>query len=286
MWKGICERLSIKLDSDFNHCTPHFLQLPCSFSAYLLNNNQHNVFIKLGKPIDYSRLAAEYFNLQHMEQANCVNIPSPILLEKQREHSLIALAYLPFSSASEEQWHRLGTQLASMHQQHNQPQYGWQEDNYIGTNVQINSWQKRWDHFFSEQRIGYQLQLLKEKGHKLGNISAIVQTCQQLLKGHQPQASLLHGDLWSGNVGFTAEQGYIFDPACYFGDRETDIAMSELFGRFPPAFYRGYNDIWPIDKGYEYRKPIYQLYHLLNHAVMFGQPYLDSAKSHLVNLDV
>ncbi|MBC3767310.1 fructosamine kinase family protein [Neptunicella marina] len=286
MWKGICQRLSEKLNSDFNHCTAQLLQVPCSSAAYLLQNQQHQLFIKLGKPLDYHYFAAEHFSLLHLAEAQCIDIPKPILLEKHREHSLIALPYLAFSSASERQWLQLGQQLARLHQHTSQSQYGWQEDNYIGKSVQINSWQKRWDQFFAEQRIGYQLQLLKESGHSIGDIDAIVSNCRKLLKGHQPSASLLHGDLWSGNVGFTLSSGYIFDPACYYGDRETDLAMSELFGRFPPAFYQGYNAVWPVEKGYEYRKPLYQLYHLLNHAVMFGQPYLDSAKSHLVNLDV
>jgi len=91
----------------------------------------------------------------------------------------------------------------------------------------------------------------------------------------------LHGDLWSGNAGFTAEGPVIFDPAVYYGDRETDLAMSELFGGFPLEFYRAYDEAFPLDSGYEKRKHLYNLYHLLNHLNLFGGGYLAQVKSTL-----
>jgi fructosamine-3-kinase len=90
---------------------------------------------------------------------------------------------------------------------------------------------------------------------------------------YSPLPSLLHGDLWSGNVGMWAGEPVIFDPAVYFGDRETDLAMTELFGGFPAAFYAAYNATWRLDAGYAVRKDLYQLYHLLNHFNLFGDSY-------------
>ena len=100
-----------------------------------------------------------------------------------------------------------------------------------------------------------------------------------LFLDYRPAPSLLHGDLWSGNVGQLADgQAVIFDPASYWGDRETDIAMAELFGGFPAAFYSAYRATWPLDSGYERRKPLYNMYHILNHFNLFGNAYLGQAQ--------
>jgi fructosamine-3-kinase len=163
--------------------------------------------------------------------------------------------------------------------------YGWQEDNFVGLTLQSNLWQKKWSCFFAEQRIGFMLQLLSEKGYISDNIDDVVEVIKSLLSGHNPTASMLHGDLWQGNTGFHNNQPVLYDPALYFGDRETDLAMTELFNRFPESFYQGYEDVWPLETDYQYRKPIYQLYHVLNHALLFGGHYLDSAKFTLKNLD-
>jgi fructosamine-3-kinase len=98
------------------------------------------------------------------------------------------------------------------------------------------------------------------------------------LLDHTPAPSLLHGDLWSGNADFTASgEPVIFDPAVYYGDREADLAMSELFGGFPAEFYAGYRRVYPLDGGYERRRPVYNLYHVLNHANLFGGGYVFQA---------
>ena len=106
-----------------------------------------------------------------------------------------------------------------------------------------------------------------------------------LFAGHVPAASLLHGDLWSGNVAFLENgQPVVFDPAVYYGDREADIAMSELFGGFPNAFYSAYEAQWPLDKGYASRKHMYNLYHLLNHLNLFGAGYLAQCQATIDSL--
>ena len=128
-------------------------------------------------------------------------------------------------------------------------------EDYVGATLQPNSWSKKWARFFSEQRIGWQLQLLDEKGIKLGKISDIVTMVSDRLRTPQSQdPSLLHGDLWHGNVANTAFGPICYDPACYWGDRECDIAMTELFEGFQPEFYQGYESIAPLDYGYNERK--------------------------------
>ena len=146
--------------------------------------------------------------------------------------------------------------------------------------------QKQWSTFFAEQRIGWQLQLLKEQ-NKLDeslDIAGVVDTVSRLLAHHTPIPSPLHGDLWRGNCGFTSQQGVLFSPACYFGDRETDLAMTELFGQFPDAFYAGYTSIWPLEPEYVHRKSLYNLYHQLNHYLLFGEGYRQPAEAALRSL--
>jgi fructosamine-3-kinase len=126
-----------------------------------------------------------------------------------------------------------------------------------------------------ERRMRPQIELAGKHGFDLAL------PCLKLLEGHKPQPSLLHGDLWGGNAGFTAEGPVLFDPAVYYGDREADLAMTELFGGFPQEFYSSYNKIWPLDDGYERRKHLYNLYHLLNHLNLFGSSYLAQVESTL-----
>jgi fructosamine-3-kinase len=149
---------------------------------------------------------------------------------------------------------------------------------------QLNKVSDTWADFYAESRIGHMLHLLANQGIRFVDIDAAVEHIKALLKEHTPVSSMLHGDLWRGNVGFFKQQAVLFDPAFYFGDRETDIAMTELFGRFPTPFYTGYNNTWQLDAGYQKRKPLYQLYHILNHALMFGGHYMQSAKDTLMHL--
>ena len=160
-------------------------------------------------------------------------------------------------------WAALGRVLAKLHRQTG-PRFGWRRDNYIGATPQINSWRDDWATFFDECRIQPQLELARKNGFSIQFSS------WEVLKNHRPQPSLLHGDLWSGNAGFTAEGPVIFDPAVYYGDREADLAMTELFSGFPPAFYASYQQEFPLDAGYATRKHLYNLYHLLNHLNLFG----------------
>src|SRR5262249_31666247 len=152
---------------------------------------------------------------------------------------------------------------------HTNDRFGWGSDNWIGLAPQKNAWRENWVEFFWEFRLRPQLQraaLEKESSFLPGRI-------KNLFREYKPTASLLHGDLWNGNVGFTAEGPVIFDPAVYYGDREADLAMTELFGGFPEEFYSSYSQAFPLSAGYEQRRHLYNLYHLLNHLNLFGSGY-------------
>jgi protein-ribulosamine 3-kinase len=168
----------------------------------------------------------------------------------------------------------LGRMLAALHRETG-PRFGWARDNYIGLAPQQNGWRDDWMEFWETYRIQPQLSRAKRNGF------ALTVPPMDLLRNHKPQPSLLHGDLWNGNAGFTAEGPVVFDPAVYYGDRETDLAMTELFGGFPAEFYRAYGEAFPLEAGYEERKHLYNLYHLLNHLNIFGGGYLAQVKATL-----
>jgi fructosamine-3-kinase len=171
---------------------------------------------------------------------------------------------------------RLGRNLARMHRVTGS-RFGWHRDNTIGATPQVNTASEDWIAFWREQRLGFQLNLAAAKGHGgrlIANGMRLMERLPAFFPGGRPQPSLLHGDLWSGNAARTAEgEPVIFDPAVYYGDREADLAMTELFGGFPRPFYEAYAAEYPLDPGYAARKPLYNLYHVLNHLNLFGGGY-------------
>jgi fructosamine-3-kinase len=198
--------------------------------------------------------------------------PEPISHGAAAGSAYLILEYLDLGGRKD--FAALGRMLATTHRNPG-PRFGWHRDNYIGSTPQQNGWRDDWREFWLERRLRPQLELAARNGFDLPPPGILV------LERHEPQPSLLHGDLWSGNAGFSAEGPVVFDPAVYYGDREADLAMTELFGGFPREFYRAYDEAWPLDEGYERRKPLYNLYHLLNHLNLFGGGYLGQVESTL-----
>ena len=159
---------------------------------------------------------------------------------------------------------------------------GWHRDNTIGATPQINTPGADWIAFWRQHRLGFQLRLAGENGHRGRLLTQGERLLEQLpvfFSGYEPRPSLLHGDLWSGNAAFMRDgTPVIFDPAVYYGDREADIAMTELFGGFSAEFYRAYDETDPRDPGYATRKLLYNLYHVLNHLNLFGGGYRAQAE--------
>jgi len=173
-------------------------------------------------------------------------------------------------------WVAFGHQLATMHM-HTNLQFGFHHDNYIGSSPQPNLWMEDGYRFFAEQRLGFQSQMARERGLlsavDVKKVERIAHRLEELIPVQD--ASLIHGDLWSGNA-ITDAQGApaLIDPAAHYGWPETELAMTTLFGSFPAEFYRAYEEVRPLETGYRSRFPIYNLYHLLNHLNLFGGGYL------------
>ncbi|MCW8876674.1 MAG: fructosamine kinase family protein [Kangiellaceae bacterium] len=177
--------------------------------------------------------------------------------------------------------------LAALHLNQKE-RFGFNQDNFIGSTPQPNSWGADWIEFFGDHRLLFQLDLLRIKGgppvlYRKG--LELIKNLDIFFAGYHPKASLLHGDLWSGNYSFVQEgEPVIYDPASYYGDHEADLAMLELFGRPGPAFFSEYNQVFPIHEGYKLRKTLYNLYHILNHANLFGGGYARQAESMIDSL--
>ncbi len=251
-------------------------------------------FIKINSASLEMMFQVEFDSLNELSQAlslkaNSMHVPQPVCFGTADLDSYLVLEHLNISPSGDSKM--LGQALAEMHKI-TASQFGWYQNNIIGSTPQSNQKHNNWLTFWREERMRPQFEMLYDKGYKkyLQPLSdKLLDNLDSLLANHTPEASLLHGDLWSGNYGFTegftkAGQPIIFDPALYYGDRETDLAMTELFGGFSADFYQAYNDCWPLDVGYNNRKTLYNLYHILNHANLFGTSYLNQAISMMERL--
>lgn len=228
-----------------------------------------------------SLLESEADGLQAIASVNAApRVPEVIALVHGEHGSALLLEYIPPGSRHPVSLRDLGRALAFMHREGQSQRFGFHRDNMIGQTPQENTWCASWVEFFSRYRIGALTDLAQSRGLLKGEDLRILQRlCSRLpeLLEEPNQGSLLHGDLWGGNYLVSdAGEGVLIDPAVYYGHREADLAMTELFGGFPREFYEGYNEAYPLDDGYSQRRDIYNIYHLLNHLCMFGGGYLSS----------
>lgn len=221
---------------------------------------------------------AEADQLKLLARSKTVCVPQVYGVDSDRYQSFLLLQYQLIKPLDAHGAYCLGQQLAYLHQWSEQLQFGFDFDNNLATTSQPNRWQRRWAQFFSEQRIGWQLQLAEEKGIIFGDTDQIVTFIYGKLQNHQPQPSLLHGNLWPRNCGLSPEGPIIFDPSCYWGDRECDLAMVSFYPFLSAQIYEGYQSVWPLSEGFIERQPIYQLYYLLNYSNLLGGQHLVKAQ--------
>jgi fructosamine-3-kinase len=248
--------------------------------AYHLRGEHESLFLKLNSAERAPMFAAEAAGLRAIRATDSVRVPEPLAHGSSGEYSWLALEYIEFGRGGPQTSARLGEQLAAMHRA-SAPAFGWEQDNTIGTTPQANPWTADWLEFQRRHRIGFQLELGRDNGLAAATLSRAAQLLEQLpalFVGYEPLPSLLHGDLWGGNQAASSTgEPVVFDPAVYFGDREADLAMTELFGGFDTQFYTAYRATWPLHPGYEKRRELYNLYHVLNHFNLFGGGYASRA---------
>ncbi len=247
--------------------------------AYKLESGANTYFLKIHDASMYSMLQCEANNLNAIAATHSIRTPKLFKHGQSNNYSFLLLEYLYFTHNGSHT--KLGVMLAKLHQ-HYAEFFGWHENNWIGNSTQRNDKHTDWISFWRDMRLGHQLRLAK-KNHApsslLHNCEKLMCDLDPLFANYSPRPSLLHGDLWSGNFAFIQNEiPVIYDPACYFGDHETDLAMTELFGGFKKEFYHAYNEHLSIDTGYEIRKNLYNLYHILNHFNLFKGGYADQAE--------
>jgi protein-ribulosamine 3-kinase len=254
-----------------------------------INNSQiitlddgRRVFVKTNlQAADYPGMfAMEHKALQMLAKIDVIQVPIAIAYDAD-----FIVMYAFSEGERNSNWsENMGRQLAQLHLSAKNVLFGFEDDNYIGTTLQINKWSDTWLVFWREQRLAYQLELLAntlDKDDKLLRLGEKIMNCLDLLLGNIGEdAVLLHGDLWSGNASANEKgEPVIYDPASYYGHREAEIGMMRMFGGFGPHCESAYNEVWPLQDGAEQRILLYRLYHELNHLILFGNSYYQNCIS-------
>lgn len=257
----------------------------CINQAYAVSDGERRYFVKLNQASALEMFEAEAEGLNALAAPGAIRVPEPVCSGIVGAQSYLVMEALDLGGHCDPAL--LGQQLAALHKE-TRDRYGWHRDNTIGSTPQINTPTSDWIDFYRDHRLGFQLDLAARNdiGHAAINMGhRLLQDLPGFFEGYRPLASLLHGDLWSGNVGGDAAGNpVIFDPAVYYGDHETDLAMTELFGGFGERFFSSYHAVFPIDPGYSTRKTLYNLYHILNHFNLFGGGYGHQAQSMMERL--
>lgn len=277
----ISEAIALATGRSFVSHDPRPVLGGCINKAHIFFDGTQQFFVKTNRNAYAAMFVAEAEGLRELAKAGLIRIPAPICWGSTVDIAYLVLEYIEFGAQSETASSDLGVQLAQLHSI-TAPRFGWSRDNTIGLTSQRNTWENSWTVFWREHRLGFQLQLAISNGHHgplIAKLERVLEGVPMILAGHAPQPALLHGDLWGGNFAVDAAgRPVIFDPAVYYGDRETDVAMTELFGGFDADFYSAYKSTYPLAAGYGVRKTFYNLYHVLNHVNLFGGGYARQAE--------
>lgn len=285
LWESIARSISENTGEVFSPHEQRSVGGGCINSAYRIADGERSYFVKLNGADGLTMFEAEADGLREMAAAEAIKVPEPVATGLAGGQAYIVMEDLDLGGSGSGA--RLGAELAALHRA-THARFGWFRDNTIGSTPQHNNESADWVSFWREQRLGAQLKMatarggggaLQRKGERL------MTELPAFFTAYTPVPSLLHGDLWSGNYAYCGDgTPVIFDPAVYYGDREADIAMTELFGGFGRDFYDAYNEAWPLDEGYAVRKSFYNLYHILNHYNLFGGGYGGQAESMIERL--
>jgi len=248
---------------------------------------EQRYFAKVNEAAHAPLFAAEADGLAAIAAANALHVPRVVAHGNDGERAWLVLEWLELAALTAASASHLGAALATQHRVV-QMRFGWHADNFIGASPQRNGWSDDWSAFWRDHRLHAQLRFAAKNrlpSRMIDRGERLASDCHELLRGHAAAKALLHGDLWSGNAAASdATHGAVFDPAVYVGDPEADIAMTELFGGFPPDFLAAYRAEWPLEAGYTVRRDLYNLYHLLNHANLFAGDYVRQAQQSIERL--
>lgn len=255
----------------------------CINSSYKLETNQGNFFLKWNASSQKEMIEADASALHSLEEKSPIRVPKPLTCTEEDDKCYLLMEWIEQGYVSQDFWGEFGEKLAAQHKV-SAEQFGWPEDNFIGSLAQSNNKHNQWRTFFIEERLLPQIRLAENKNliHiELSNaFEKLFKELESLIPDESP--ALLHGDLWSGNfLCDDKSHPVIFDPSIHFGHRETELAFTSLFGGFDNAFYESYKATFPLESGFENRIDIHNLYPLLVHLNLFGPSYLAGIKQTL-----
>ncbi len=243
-------------------------------------------FAKVNAAEHAAMFAAEADGLAALRDTATLRVPRVIAQGHDDDNAWLVLEWLDLVPLDARTGAALGAALAALHSVP-RDRFGWARDNFIGATPQVNGWSDDWHAFWRDRRLHAQLRLaahnrlpsrLIDRGERLAA------DCGAFFRTYQPKPSLLHGDLWGGNASAADAAPAVFDPAVYVGDREADIAMTGLFGGFPAETLAAYRAALSLDDGYTVRRELYNLYHVLNHANLFGGGHVAQAAQYVERL--
>ncbi|OYY75199.1 MAG: hypothetical protein B7Y40_01935 [Gammaproteobacteria bacterium 28-57-27] len=285
LYAEIAAQISLTTGEPFRARHPHVRGGGCISESVVLEDGARMFFIKINRAELLPMFEAEAAGLRLLAATQTLRVPQPILYGLAGAHpqAFLVLEYLPLVDSDAPE--HFAEQLIALHQHSGEPNhefFGLAHDNFIGTSAQENTPQRDWVSFWAACRLRPQLERARHNQLAPTTVELgeqLIAALPNFFTDYQPQPSLLHGDLWGGNYGYIAHGNggqpipVIFDPAVYYGDREAELAMTELFGGFPPRFRQAYEAAWPLDAGYGVRRQLYNLYHVLNHFNLFGEGY-------------
>jgi len=275
--KSILASLSLKFDETIEVISVTSVLGGDINETYKLETSKGVYFVKINDGTKYPEMFAKEANgLNALAQTKMIKIPSVIHFE----NSFLLLEWIEHGDKKQGFWNVFGSNLAKLHQVTND-RFGFEEDNYIGSLIQSNSWQSTWTDFFVLQRLEPQLKLARENNLLDASIAKSFDRLFHKLEILFPKEApaLIHGDLWSGNFMVSTDGSpVIMDPAVYYGHREMDLAMTQLFGGFDSKMYFSYNEQFPLEQGWEERVPLCNIYPLLVHVNLFGGSYVNQVE--------
>ena len=284
-WAKICREISNAIGGELLPQSVRKLGGGCCSDAVCISDGERTVFVKTTSRENTGMFEAEAAGLEELSKANAIRIPIVYGLGESDQWEWIAMEYISMTPSTTLGQQRLGTSLAQLHRRKGD-RFGWKRHNTIGLTPQRNSYHESWFSFLREERLGYQFDLAASRGKDYEGSSELLSQLESFFADYHPEPSLLHGDLWSGNIGFTSggEEAVIFDPAVYFGDREAEFGIIEMFGGFSHSFFDAYQSEYPFAEGFQRRRDLYLLYHQLNHFNLFGSSYDSSVQGTLQRL--
>ena len=246
------------------------------------------LFVKSNSGVGGDVLRTEFESLNAINDLFSESYPEALLFEECENEAALIMSFHRLTSLDNDSAAQAGRALAQQHKVTCE-NFGWSTDNYIGLTPQSNAWSQSWVDFFRSQRLLPMLNKAKQQSLSELMVSSVeqVMSCLDVLLPHKVVPSLVHGDLWGGNLAYDRDalRPLFYDPAPYYGDREVDLAMTRLFGELPASFYLAYEEVWPLESGYRHRVAVYNLYHALNHVVLFGLSYESLVGSCLAKID-